>query len=455
MQRLTISVCLALTLGANLAWTPVVRADNPAADKILDALKSVEMPRLDPAKRSDATTVREYLANYQKASAKRSELIGALYQIDPENEELAKLMGERWQSLMSQPNGIDRAWSEIDAILASSKNEKLKLEAAFWKASLAFRMPQESPESRRKLIDAFIALAPKDARGAQLLYMVATQADPNEQLALYKKITREYPISQYAFMARGSLQKLESVGKPFELEFTEAIKGSTISMKDLRGKVVVIDFWATWCGPCVAEMPNMKKLYAKYRDKGVEFIGVSLDMPNGGLEKLKEFVEKNEIAWPQYYQGKGWDSDFSKSWGINSIPCVFLVDQEGKLASTEARGKLQQMIPKLLGEEIKLPDPAVTPTGKDISGFNYWVYEKDESGKPGYLKKEDGKNWVEMKDGRLWARFEETRRTADFVEMHDAKRNLTVRLYDGPFICITPGEDKWYHLPFSATPKDR
>ena len=68
---------------------------------------------------------------------------------------------------------------------------------------------------------------------------------------------------------------------------------------------MVIDFWATWCGPCVAEMPKMKELYAKYRDKGVEFIGVSLDQPKeqGGLDKLKKFVKENEIAWPQYYQG--------------------------------------------------------------------------------------------------------------------------------------------------------
>ena len=97
----------------------------------------------------------------------------------------------------------------------------------------------------------------------------------------------------------------------------------------------------------------MKELYAKYKDKGVEFIGVSLDQPKeeGGLDKLKKFVAEEKIAWPQYYQGKGWDSEFSVSWGINSIPCVFVVDTEGKLASVEARGKLEAMIPELLEEE--------------------------------------------------------------------------------------------------------
>ena len=115
-------------------------------------------------------------------------------------------------------------------------------------------------------------------------------------------------------------------------------------MKSLKGKVVVIDFWATWCGPCVAEMPKMKELYAKYHDQGVEFIGVSLDQPKeeGGLDSLKKFVKENEIAWPQYYQGNFWESEFSKSWGVNAIPCVFIVDADGKLYSgrspRQARG---------------------------------------------------------------------------------------------------------------------
>lgn len=123
-------------------------------------------------------------------------------------------------------------------------------------------------------------------------------------------------------------------------------------MAKLKGKVVVLDFWATWCGPCVAEMPHMKDLYRTLKGEGVEFIGISLDQPEekGGLTALKEYVHKNEVPWPQYYQGKGWDGDFSRAWGINSIPALFVVDADGKLASVNARGNIEEIVRKLIAK---------------------------------------------------------------------------------------------------------
>ncbi len=94
---------------------------------------------------------------------------------------------------------------------------------------------------------------------------------------------------------------------------------------------------------------DRKDLYARYHDKGVEFIGVSLDYSpeEGGLDRLKAFVTKNEIPWSQYYQGHGWESDFSQHLGIDSTPAVFLVDQNGKLVSLDAGGKLETLILEL------------------------------------------------------------------------------------------------------------
>jgi RNA polymerase sigma factor (sigma-70 family) len=177
---------------------------------------------------------------------------------------------------------------------------------------------------------------------------------------LRQRVVREYPDSFRGRLAQGESRRRDRIGQPFELEFDDAITGRRISMKDLRGKVVVVDFWATWCGPCVHEIPEMIRIYHQYHDQGVEFIGVSLDPPeeDGGLEALRKLVEERRIPWPQYYLGHDNDrivsgtptDDFSEFWGISGIPTVFIVDAEGRLYSTEARGRLEEWIPRLLKE---------------------------------------------------------------------------------------------------------
>lgn len=164
--------------------------------------------------------------------------------------------------------------------------------------------------------------------------------------------------------AQSELDKLTAFDKAFELAFT-AIDGRAVDMKNYRGKVVLIDFWATWCGPCKAEIPNIKKVYAEYHDKGFEIIGIALEnaaiKPDDSAEQvaakhekakkiLNDFTAKTEMPWPQYYDGKYWKNDISTRFGIASIPAMFLIDQQGRIVSTEARGqKLEAELRRLLG----------------------------------------------------------------------------------------------------------
>ncbi len=350
-----------LFLLCGLLAAPVVAQDRPA-DQILADIKAIEMPPR-PANASDQQAIRDYILKTRQASQKKVELTGELYKVNPDQPELTTLLPLRWAFLRNQ--GATASFkAEVAEVLSRSKDEKLLADASYESLLMGLRSVSEQSATRAKsedlipLVDAFARKYPEDARIPTLLLIVAnTVSEANAKEEIFNRIEREYPKSPAIRQVAVARARVESerarfarVGKPFELAFTEATRGTPITMADLKGKVVVIDFWATWCGPCIAEMPKMKKLYAEYKNKGVEFIGVSLDQPKekGGLDKLKDYVAKNGIEWPQYYQGNYWQSEFSSSWEIHSIPCVFLVDAEGNLASVEARGKLETLIPEYL-----------------------------------------------------------------------------------------------------------
>ena len=137
--------------------------------------------------------------------------------------------------------------------------------------------------------------------------------------------------------------------KPLTLEGVRP-DGSTFSTADWKGKVIFVDFWATWCGPCRAELPRVKKAYADYHDKGLEVLGVSCD--NDG-DELKKFLDENkDMPWPQLFDAKkpGWHP-LATSYGIEGIPTMFLIDKKGILRSVTARENFEELIPKLLAEK--------------------------------------------------------------------------------------------------------
>jgi len=135
-------------------------------------------------------------------------------------------------------------------------------------------------------------------------------------------------------------------GEEFVYSFKPVGSDKEVTIKGLKGKVVVIDFWATWCPPCRAEMPHMKELYAKYKDKGLEIIGVSLDRAEA---PLTAYVKEHSIGWLQAF---GPDAQkLAKECGIRAIPTIYIIDKGGKLHSKLARGNLDKLIPELLDKK--------------------------------------------------------------------------------------------------------
>lgn len=137
-----------------------------------------------------------------------------------------------------------------------------------------------------------------------------------------------------------------SVGKPLTLKFN-AVDGSPVDLDKLHGKVVLVDFWATWCGPCMKEVPNVVAAYAKYHAKGFEIIGISLDQNKDTM--LKVAAEKG-MTWPQYFDGKGWKNEVSTAFHIKAIPAMWLVDKNGIVATADARENLDGDIAQLLAK---------------------------------------------------------------------------------------------------------
>ncbi len=174
-----------------------------------------------------------------------------------------------------------------------------------------------------------------DAKGKELLERLKKDFPDSKAVARLKK-------QEAAEKIRAGLV----AGTKFP-EFSEKdLQGKPFSLANYKGKVVLVDFWAVWCGPCVRELPNVLKAYEKHHAAGFEILGISLDSDKAKLEK---FIETNKMSWQQYFDGKGWENKLAQQYGVNSIPATYLLDGEGKIIAKDLRGEaLEAAVAKAL-----------------------------------------------------------------------------------------------------------
>jgi thiol-disulfide isomerase/thioredoxin len=156
--------------------------------------------------------------------------------------------------------------------------------------------------------------------------------------AQYKAQLAAQPTVKPPDMTRESVPDVPvglAIGQRFP-DFNESdLNGSPLSVSGARGKVLLVDFWATWCGPCRGEMPNVIAAYQKYHASGFDVIGVSLDADRNSLTS---YAATQGLAWPQYFDGQGWDNKLAKRYGVHSIPMNYLLDRNGIILGEGLRG---------------------------------------------------------------------------------------------------------------------
>ncbi len=369
----------AVTATTAPATGPAVRSEEDLKSDLQEAFGQVQEVLSDPSGLLDPKT-RETAA--PKAIPALRKVLGILEQINQVNpKNVADTRSVRFETMaFLDLLGDADAIKSLDAAAASKDAD----EAITAKGSIIFAnwlKANKDAAAQGKVLDGMQDLAkanPQNDSLARTLMVMSNLGPANKENAkramsivstdlkgpIAKRIVAAMAQREEMEAAAGNLKSSEN--KPLVIA-GKMPDGKAFSTADMKGKVILVDFWATWCGPCKAELPRVKKIYQQFHDKGLEVLGVSNDQT---ADALTSFIkEDGAMPWPQLFDadaaGKGqWNSNTTR-FGIEGIPTMFLIDRNGVLRSTTARENFEEQIPKLLEEkpgEAPSTAPATEPS---------------------------------------------------------------------------------------------
>ncbi len=193
---------------------------------------------------------------------------------------------------------------------------------------------QQQKQERTK---AYILAHPESAVSVSMIAEMAVVGEYAPLDSLYRQLkpAAQQTAAGKRLADRLAVLKRSAIGQPM-IDFTQTdVTGKPIRLSDYKGKYVLLDFWASWCGPCRAENPNVLKAYNRFKDKNFTVVGVSLD---DKADKWKEAIEKDGMPWMQVSDLKGFRNEVAQQYGIQAIPFSFLIDPQGIIIAKELRG---------------------------------------------------------------------------------------------------------------------